>query len=162
MDGAKEMLILDNTLLRVLEHFRLAKVDYAKNIMRYTEIRRPIVQSCLLVLEKNGLIEKYTNTSIKRTEAKLKKSAEVHKHHTYFQLTKAGYSMLKDIEPESYLELLGRECLEKILRKKERESGDERCGRLIRMGILDRNLELTKLGQKIQKLVSGKNRKAYM
>lgn len=156
MDDAREMLIMDNTLLRVLEHFRLAKVDYAKNIMRYTEIRRPVVQACLLVLERKGLIEKYTNTSIKRTEAKLKKSAEVHKHHTYFQITKAGYSALKSIDARSYLNALGKDCIEKILKRKEREQGNAKCEKMIKMGILDKNLQLTALGKEILSMASEK------
>ena len=77
----RDKLILNNSLLRVLEHFRLAKVDYARNVTKYTEIQRDTVLSCIQELESYGFLEKYTNTSIKRTSAKLKKSAEVHKHH---------------------------------------------------------------------------------
>ena len=36
----RDKLILNNSLLRVLEHFRLAKVDYARNVTKYTEIQR--------------------------------------------------------------------------------------------------------------------------
>lgn len=35
-----EELVLDHSLLRILEHFRVAKVDYAKNVTKYTEIQR--------------------------------------------------------------------------------------------------------------------------
>lgn len=142
-------MLLDNTLLRVLEHFRLAKVDYAKNITRYTEIPRPTVLECLEILQDDALIEKFTNTSIKRTQAKLKKSAEVHKHHTYFQLTKLGIDTLKSIEAPAYLELIGEDCISRLKRKKERHAEDEKCERMKRMGLLDKHLELTKLGKEI-------------
>lgn len=149
MDQIRKKLLLDNTLLRVLEHFRLAKVDYAKNITRYTEIPRPIVIECLDTLHDDGLIEKFTNTSIKRTEAKLKKSAEVHKHHTYFQLTKLGAYTLKSIDLSSYIELMGDECISRLKIKKERNENDEKCKRLRKMGLLDKNLELTHLGKDV-------------
>lgn len=149
MDLIRKKLILDNTLLRVLEHFWLAKVDYAKNITRYTEIQRPFVLECLGILEKDGLIEKYTNTSIKRTEAKLKKSPEVHKHHTYFQITRMGVSILKSIDTSAYLEVIGDECVSKLKFKRERQAEDEKCERMMRMGLLDKHLELTNLGKDI-------------
>lgn len=149
MSQFRQKLIMDNTLLRVLEHFQLAKVDYAKNITRYTEIQRTTVLKCLDELESEGLIEKYTNTSIKKTDAKLKRSPEVHKHHTYFQLTRAGTVMLKSIEPSSYIEFLGEDCFALLSRKKLRADEDEKCSKLIKMGLLDRRLELTRLGKDV-------------
>lgn len=149
MDQFRDRLITDNVLLRILEHFHLAKVDYAKNVTRYTEIQRPIVLKGLKELENEGLIEKYTNTSIKKTDAKLKKSPEVHKHHTYFQITRAGTVMLKSIVPSSYIDFMGKECIELLSRKKSRMAGDKRCEKMIRMGLLDRRMELTRLGRDV-------------
>lgn len=149
MDRAREKLILDNKLLRILEHFRLAKVDYAKNIMRYTEIQRSIIISSLRELERYGFIEKYTNTSIKRTEAKLKRSAEVHKHHTYFQITRAGSIVLKTIDIPGYLDFLGEECIAMLKRKADRDLHDRKCDKMLKMGLLDRNMNLTELGNKV-------------
>lgn len=151
MDPITKELMLNNTLLRVLEHFRLAKVDYAKNITRYTEIQRNVVMDCLKTLENNGLIEKFTNTSIKRTEAKLKRSAEVHKHHTYFQLTKYGTGILKGIDISSYLDLLGEECISMLKRKRERQMSRQKAERMAKMGLLDKHLDLTHLGKEILK-----------
>ena len=157
MDRTREKLILNNTLLRVLEHFRLAKVDYAKNITRYTEIQRNVVLECLDYLERGGLIRKFTNTSIKRTEAKLKRSAEVHKHHTYFQLTKSGISMLRSIDSSSYLDLMAEDCVSRLRRKKDRQPGDVRCERMMKMGLLDKHLELTTLGKEVLGALDSKN-----
>ncbi len=149
MEHLRSKLVMENRLLRILEHFWLAKVDYAMNISRYTEIQRPVVLEYLNALEEDGLIEKFTNTSIKRTEAKLKKSAEVHKHHTYFQLTKLGISTLKSIDTAAYLEMISDDCVSRLKRKKERHPGDQKCERMKRMGLLDKHLELTKLGKDV-------------
>lgn len=156
MEEFRDKLIFDNILLRVLEHFRIARVDYAKNITRYTEIQRDIVQRCLDELQSEGLIEKYTNTSIKKTEAKLKKSPEVHKHHTYYELTRAGVVMLKSIEPSSYVEHIGDDCISMLSKKKLRIEGDEKCKRMMSMGLLDRRLELTRLGKEVLKSAMAK------
>lgn len=156
MDQIRRELILDNNLLKVLEHFHFAKVDYAKNITRYTEIQHNVVLECLNKLEDNGLIEKFTNTSIKRTEAKLKRSAEVHKHHTYFQLTKQGISMLKSIDNSVYVEFIGDDCISRLKKKKERSKEDEKCWKMRKMGLLNNHLELTNLGKRVLKIISSK------
>lgn len=149
METARERLILDNRLFRVLEHFRLAKVDYAKNITRYTDINRDIVQGCLRELENYGFIEKFTNTSIKRTEAKLKRSAEVHKHHTYFQLTRSGITVLKSIDARSYLDYLGQECIDILGKRKMEEDQVQLYDKMIGMGLMDKDLKLTPLGREV-------------
>lgn len=158
MEHLRSKLVMENRLLRILEHFWLAKVDYAMNISRYTEIQRPVVLEYLNALEEDGLIEKFTNTSIKRTEAKLKKSAEVHKHHTYFQLTKLGINTLKSIDTSSYLELIGTECISRLKKKKERQFDDEKCERMKKMGLLDRHLELTNLGKEVLNSLPSKSK----
>ncbi len=85
-------LLNDYEILRVLRHFQVARVDYAKNVTRYTEIPQERVRRHIERLREMGLLDIYRNTSIKRTEAKLKKSAEVHKHHTYFMINRKGGS----------------------------------------------------------------------
>lgn len=157
MEAARDAVILDGTLRRVLEHFRIAKVDYAKNITRYTEIQRDVVQECIGELRDLGFIEKYTNTSIKRTTAKLKKSAEVHKHHTYFRITRSGSSILNGITPDSYLSFLAEECISRLLRRSLRDGTDEKCTKLVKMGLLDRNLEITDLGKDVLTAAREKN-----
>ena len=147
----RDKLILNNSLLRVLEHFRLAKVDYARNVTKYTEIRRDTVLSCIQELESYGFLEKYTNTSIKRTSAKLKKSAEVHKHHTYYEITRGGIIALNEINPKSYLQYLASECISLLLGKKENLILDDNSSKLVEMGLLKRNFDLTGLGRMVLK-----------
>ena len=149
MDERITSLLYDHNMLMVLRHFHIAKVDYAKNIMRYTEIPKTRVQEYLKKLESMGLIEKYTNTSIKRTEAKLKKSAEVHKHHTYFQLTKDGSTVLKSITPKLYFSALEKECIMMINNSKIRSTDDQKCRKMVEMGLLGHDLSLTSLGSEV-------------
>ena len=59
-------------MLRVLRHMHLAKVDYAKNTSRYTEIPLMRVTDYMKRLHSMKLLDIYENTSIKRTSAKLK------------------------------------------------------------------------------------------
>ena len=146
MNQLLDELILNNTLLRVLEHFRIAKVDYAKNVTKYTEIQRDTVLSCIHELEQHGLLEKYTNTSIKRTAAKLKKSAEVHKHHTYFQITRDGVAALNNINPASYVEFLADDCIQCLMNRGKERLMEGKAAKMIRMGLMTRNSELTGLG----------------
>ncbi len=151
MEYEKEImdLINDYDMLRVLRHFTVAHVDYAKNITRYTEIPQMRVREYLKRLKDMGLLDYYTNTSIKRTEAKLKKSAEVHKHHTYYQINKKAEAVLKEITPKLYVRWLKQEELELLCSRKERKSRPDACAALLRMGIIDKCYDLTDLGREI-------------
>lgn len=149
MTDALDELILDHTLLRVLEHFRVARVDYARNVTRYTEIQREIVQLCLSRLQEYGFIEKYMNTSIKKTEAKLKKSQEVHKHHTYYKISRSGVSALNSIDASTYLRFLETDCLSFLKKSATCMQGEERCDKLVSMGLLDRHFRITSLGKSV-------------
>ena len=140
-------MIFNNHLLKVLEHFRIAKVDYAKNVTKYTEIQRNIVNSCIQELERFGFLERYTNTSIKRSVAKLKKSPEVHKHHTYFQITRSGIQALNSIIPRKYLDFLGQDCISLLAGKGKPILENEKSSKLIRMGLFNRRYEITGLGR---------------
>ena len=149
MDYILEELILDNTILRVLEHFRLARVDYAKNVAKYTEISRDLVASSIRELESHGLLERYTNTSVKKTDARLKKSAEVHKHHTYYEITRSGIIALNTIGPPEYLLYLTDECLSYLTGNRKANPINEGPAKLIMMGLLNRRMELTTLGKQV-------------
>ncbi|KAA8922771.1 DUF2250 domain-containing protein [Thermoplasma sp.] len=144
-----EELINDYDLLRVLKHFTVAHVDYAKNITRYTEIPQMRVREYLKRLKDMGLLDYYTNTSIKRTEAKLKKSAEVHKHHTYFQINKKAEAVLKEITPKLYARYLKPEDLAMLCSRKERKGNPGACDKIFRMGLIDKCYDLTDLGREV-------------
>ncbi len=156
LNAPEDQLILDNTLLMVLEHFRIAKVDYAKNVTKYTEIQRDIVNQCIRNLESQGFLEKYTNTSIKRTAAKLKKSPEVHKHHTYYQITRSGILALNNINPKRYLAFLAEDCISYLEGRKGSQTGGERESKLVKMGLINRDLKLTMMGKKVLNEIGGK------
>ncbi|MCL4345064.1 MAG: DUF2250 domain-containing protein [Candidatus Thermoplasmatota archaeon] len=144
-----EELLEDVNNMRILRHMETAKVDYAKNIMRYTEIDKLIVFQYLKKFQEMGLLEIYGNTSIKRTDAKLKKSAEVHKHHTYFRITRLGEIILKMADCRSYLSLLNDSCIERLYIRRYRIIEPEDCDRrIVKMGLIDRHGKLTETGQK--------------
>ena len=93
-------ILCDQRYLQVLEHLRIANVDYGKSIMKNTKI--PIDQVVTLFddLEKFGLIERVSGATVKNTEAKFKLSHEVHKHHTYYRLTRVGDHLLRQLSEE--------------------------------------------------------------
>ncbi|KQB35079.1 MULTISPECIES: DUF2250 domain-containing protein [Acidiplasma] len=142
-------LVFDNQLLMVLQHFNLAKLDYAKNIKIYTSIPQMNVNIYLERLENMGLIEKYSGSSIKRTEAKLKKTNEVHKHHTYYLLTNKGHYILKSIGPREYIKYLELPCLKMLAYKKRRNDDPSKRAKLINMGLLDKYGEITPIGESV-------------
>ncbi|WP_337859992.1 DUF2250 domain-containing protein [Ferroplasma sp.] len=142
----KKMLAMDHEMLMVLQHFQLAKLDYAKNIKIYTSIPQANVQIYIERLYSMGLIEKYDGASVKRTQAKLKKTNEVHKHHTYYEIANKGHYILKDMTEKEYIKYIKIECLRLLLLKRERKEHPDECKQLYRMGLMDKNYEPTEMG----------------
>ena len=136
-------------MLKVLRHMHTAKVDYAKNTTRYTDIPQIKVTEYLLRLRSLGLLDTYGNTSIKRTEAKLKKSAEVHKQHTYFQINRSGDIVLKKATPENYLKFVGPEAIGVLCSRKKIAESPEAVPLLKSYGLLDRESAITELGTEV-------------
>ncbi|MCW6168356.1 MAG: DUF2250 domain-containing protein [Thermoplasmatales archaeon] len=147
MDPKIRELAEDYRLTAVLRHMSVAKVDYAKNVRKYTEIPLIAVNTYLEILLKYRYLTHYTNTSIKRSSAKLKKSAEVHKHHTYYEITREGEIALKSLTPLVYLKLLDSTNLENLLYF--RKLGSSRDPKLSKMGLLDKENNITNLGRDI-------------
>ncbi len=147
-DVLKEVLS-SSEMLKVLRHMHTAKVDYAKNTTRYTDIPQIRVTEHLLRLKSLGLLDTYGNTSIKRTEAKLKKSAEVHKHHTYFKINRRGDILLKKATPENYLRLIGLEVVSVLCNKKSMRENPESVAILRRYGLLDSKDNITESGSDV-------------
>jgi predicted transcriptional regulator len=142
----KKRLAMDNQMLMVLEHFQLAKLDYAKNIKIYTSIPQANVEIYIERLFSMELIKKYSGSSVKRTQAKLKKTNEVHKHHTYYELTNKGHYILKDMTEREYIKYVEVECLKLLLLKRLRKENQEKCKKLYEMGLMDKNYEPTNMG----------------
>ena len=86
-----------------------------------------IIDQALKELEDLRIIERSHGSSIKRTKARFKLSYEVHKHHTYYKLTKEGELLLREIKKDfsAYLRDLveNEQALEilKFLRKAKHE-----------------------------------------
>jgi predicted transcriptional regulator len=93
----------DRRYLEILRHLKLANVDYGKSIMKNTKI--PIDQVVMLLddLEKMGLVERVPGATVKNTEAKFKLSHEVHKHHTYYRLSKLADRLLRNLTEEELI-----------------------------------------------------------
>ena len=64
----KKMLAMNHEMLMVLEHFQLAKLDYAKNIKIYTSIPQANVQIYIERLYSVGLIEKYMGVDLSKAK----------------------------------------------------------------------------------------------
>ena len=142
----KKKLAMDHQMLMVLEHFQLAKLDYAKNVKIYTSIPQENVEIYIERLYSMELLEKYSGSSVKRTQAKLKKTNEVHKHHTYYELTNKGHYILKDMTEREYIKYLQVECLKLLVLKRLRKENREKCAKLYDMGLMDKNYEPTSMG----------------
>ncbi|AGE71747.1 hypothetical protein SacN8_08935 [Sulfolobus acidocaldarius N8] len=94
----------DKRLLEVLRHLKRANVDYGKSIMLNTKIPLTEVLDVLDKLESLGLIERVTGATLKNTEAKFKLSQEVHKHHTYYRLTRDGDHLLRRLDEKDIID----------------------------------------------------------
>jgi len=137
-------------MLRVLRHMHLAKVDYAKNTSRYTEIPLMRVTDYMKRLHSMRLLDIYENTSIKRTSAKLKKSAEVHKHH--------GDILLKEVTPENYFRLIGPEVIGSLCHMEAISDFPDIKEKLMEFNLLDQDSKITELGNELLKYGKSKQK----
>ncbi len=152
--------LIDYRNLQVLQHLKKANVDYGKSIMLNTKIPLEEVLNILDYLEKLGLIERVHGASLKNTEAKFKLSNEVHKHHTYYTLTRLGDHLLRKLEDnliEAYVNMVRNDSFalqilglaEKLnadhaetyakLTKKTIEEVNNKIEELMRMGLMEEN-----------------------
>ncbi|AOL17009.1 hypothetical protein BFU36_10150 [Sulfolobus sp. A20] len=107
----KILLKNDVRYLTILEHLKKANIDYGKSIMLNTKINLESIMKLLDDLEKLGLVERVHGATLKNTEAKFKLSSEVHKHHTYYTLTREGDHLLRYLTDEktiieTYIDIL--------------------------------------------------------
>ncbi|WP_432517988.1 DUF2250 domain-containing protein [Saccharolobus islandicus] len=109
--SAKLRIILrDIRYLTILKHLKIANVDYGKSIMLNTRVPLAEIVEILDDLERLGLIERVHGATLKNTEVKFKLSSEVHKHHTYYRLTREGDHLLRHLEDrmliDAYMEIV--------------------------------------------------------
>ncbi len=109
----------DKRCLEVLEHLKKANIDYGKSIMLNTKIPIDQVVDILDKLENLGLIERVHGATLKNTEAKFKLSSEVHKHHTYYTLTRDGDHLLRNLDEKllikTYIDMVKNDDLAKTI-----------------------------------------------
>ncbi|QGA53427.1 DUF2250 domain-containing protein [Sulfolobus sp. E5-1-F] len=109
-DEKLRIILRDMRYLTILKHLKLANVDYGKSIMLNTKIPLDEIIKILDELENLGLIERVHGATLKNTEAKFKLSSEVHKHHTYYRLTREGDHLLRYLDDKmlihTYIEII--------------------------------------------------------
>ncbi|AMQ17928.1 DUF2250 domain-containing protein [Thermococcus peptonophilus] len=84
--------------LYVLSHLKKAGVDYAKMMAKISELPLSLIEDAVRDLMEAGLIERDSGSAIKRSKARFKKAFEVHKHHTYYRLSREGELFVRRID----------------------------------------------------------------
>ena len=121
----------------ILLHLKKAKVDYAKMMSRLTGIPVEKINECIKSLMEMGFVERDSGSAIKRSRARFKKAHEVHKHHTYYRLTREGEIFSRKLAEE----------LDRVIDRLTRKGTYNRLVELYRKGKLSsEDEELRKLG----------------
>ena len=84
--------------LYVLSHLKRAGVDYAKMMAKVSGLPLELINDAIGDLLEIGLIERDPGSAIKRSKARFKKAFEVHKHHTYYRLSREGELLVRSID----------------------------------------------------------------
>ncbi len=84
--------------LYVLAHLRKAGVDYAKMMGKMSELPLSLIENAIKDLMGAGLVERDSGSAVKRSKARFKKAFEVHKHHTYYRLSREGELFVRSID----------------------------------------------------------------
>ncbi len=84
--------------LYVLAHLKKAGVDYAKMMMKMSGLSLGLIEDAINDLLELGLIERDSGSAVKRSKARFKKAFEVHKHHTYYRLSREGELFVRSID----------------------------------------------------------------
>ncbi|WP_342764458.1 DUF2250 domain-containing protein [Thermococcus sp. 21S9] len=84
--------------LYVLVHLRKAGVDYAKMMAKVSGLPLALIEDAINDLLELRLIERDSGSAIKRSRARFKKAFEVHKHHTYYRLSREGELFVRSID----------------------------------------------------------------
>jgi len=117
--------------LYVLLHLKRAGVDYVKMMAKMTGLDQGLLQDAVDDLMEMGLVERDSGSAIKRSRARFKKAFEVHKHHTYYRLSREGQLLVRDIDAgwvrRYFSNLLGPGAFE-LLKCLSERSEVSRCG----------------------------------
>ncbi|MGC8651536.1 MAG: DUF2250 domain-containing protein [Minisyncoccia bacterium] len=94
---SENIVLTDEMVYKILDHFKRFKTDYAKSVGRDIEMNKRIVCEILKNLYNEGYLEKRKSGMLKRKEAKLKKRVTTQPHHTYYQLSEKGEKYLEEL-----------------------------------------------------------------
>ena len=89
--------------LYILTHLKKAGVDYAKMMAKVSGLPIELINDAIGDLLELGLVERDSGSAVKRSKARFKKAFEVHKHHTYYKLSREGELFVRSID-ERWLE----------------------------------------------------------
>ncbi len=87
----------------IILHIKRAGVEYAKMIMKMTQVDLERIEEAINYLISQGILERDSGSAIKRSRARFKRASEVHKHHTYYKLSRKGAIFSRKIN-EDFLE----------------------------------------------------------
>ena len=65
---------------------------------KMSELPLPLIEDAVRELMEAGLVERDSGSAIKRSKARFKKAFEVHKHHTYYRLSREGELFVRSID----------------------------------------------------------------
>jgi len=114
----------------IILHLKRANVEYAKMIMKLTKVNLDRIENAIESLERKELVERDSGSSIKRTRAKFKKAKEVHKHHSYYHLSKEGSLLARKIDDrflEDYFDSILGPSAFKFIKSLLSENFEEAC-----------------------------------
>jgi predicted transcriptional regulator len=86
----------------ILLHIKRANVEYAKMISKMTDLDIDEINKAIEDLMELDYLERDSGSAIKRSKARFKRAKEVHKHHTYYKLSREGELFVREID-EKYL-----------------------------------------------------------
>ncbi len=88
----------DTVQIYVILHLKKAGVDYAKMMAKLTGLQLEEINKAISGLVELGILERDSGSAIKKSKARFKKAHEVHKHHTYYRLTRKGTIFARKID----------------------------------------------------------------
>ncbi len=132
----------------ILLHLKKAKVDYAKMMAKVTGLPLSKIKDSIDWLIKAGLIERDEGSAIKKSKAKFKKAYEVHKHHTYYKLSREGELLVRKMDYRWFEKFLKEQIKKDVFRELEelykKNSLNKFSNELTSIGFITKNGRKTK------------------
>ena len=140
----------------ILLHLKYAGVEYAKMISKITGLELNEINNAIKNLVSHGLIERDEGKAIKRKEARFKKAKEVHKHHSYYRLSRNGKIFVRKMNgawlKKYFKNLIGGNALDFILSNEKFE--DQLIEKMVENKIITKNKRRTKFCNSLAYFIS--------